>query len=95
METFKVYLPSNASVHVFPNNTLSHYVTHFNKPLQLKGRWEVGVESACYSSRIDNEKEQAQIHCHVKTHDFVIANSLLHPYEYAATSDENGKDLKV
>ena len=47
----------------------------------------------CYSSRIDNEKEKAQIHCDVKIHDFVTINSLLYPYEYAAISVGKWKGL--
>ena len=41
----------------------------------------------CYSSRIDNGMEQAQIHCHVKTHNFITGSSLLYPCEYATTCD--------
>ena len=47
----------------------------------------------CYFSRIDNGKQQAQIHCHIEIRDFVTANSL-YPNEYATTSDGKWKGFE-
>jgi len=90
MNSFKVYLPSNASAHLFPNNSPSNYLTHFENPFDLNGEWEVGVESVCYSSHIDDAKEQAQIQCRVKTDDLITVNSQ-YPYEYSTLDDQKWK----
>ena len=47
-----------------------------------------------YSSRFDNGKEHVQIDFHLKPHDFITANSLLHPYEYATASNRNWKGFE-
>ena len=59
MDSFKIYLPSNASVDYFPNNTASKYQTHLTDPIQLEGNWEAGLESIFYSSKIGDEEETA------------------------------------
>ena len=48
MDAFYVTLPSNSSMSVFPNNTLTHYYTQLAKPLQLNGVWEVAMTSISY-----------------------------------------------
>ena len=60
---FRLYLPSNASADIFPNNTNSCYTTQFEKPIRLDGAWEVGVESICYNTDIGdyNESGTAQL----------------------------------
>ena len=63
MESFKVYLPSNACHLTFPNNSASDYKTCFDKPIELDGEWEVGVESVFYSSHIADNNAKALIHC--------------------------------
>jgi len=59
--SFKVYLPSNACKDAFPKNTPTDYYTRFDKSINLKGDWEVGVESIAYSSHINDSEEQAHI----------------------------------
>ena len=59
--SFRVYLPSNASADVYPNNSPSCYTTRLRKPIQLDGDWEVGVESISYNTNIGNPDEQATI----------------------------------
>lgn len=61
MDAFKVYLPSNACTDVFPNNTASNYQTRFDKVIDLKGNWEVGVQSIMYSSYLDDDQENGEI----------------------------------
>ena len=63
MDSFPVYLPSNACPHIYPNNTLSDYHTRIDQTINLDGEWVVGVESICYSSHIDDESNKAQIDC--------------------------------
>ena len=45
---FYLTLPSNASLDVYPNNTLSDYTTRLFNPIQLTGNWEVGLSEIQY-----------------------------------------------
>lgn len=65
MESFKVYLPSNACANIYPNNTSSDYKTRFDHIIKLDGEWEVGVESIFYSSHIENNTK-SNVHCDVR-----------------------------
>lgn len=40
---FYVTLPCNASLSVYPENTISSYRTKLAAPIDLKGRWQVGL----------------------------------------------------
>lgn len=46
MENFYVTLPSNSSMNIYPENSLSHYTTRLRKPLNLTGKWEVALVEA-------------------------------------------------
>lgn len=81
MDSFKVYLPSNACPNLFPDNTPTDYRIRFDKPIDLDGKWEVGAESVFYSSRINDEKERTQIRLNVETRENRLMNSL-YPYEF-------------
>ena len=61
MNFFKTYLPSNASHTLYPNNMPTDYRIRFDNPIELDGKWEVGVESIVYSPHIDDEDEKASI----------------------------------
>ncbi|MEL7181543.1 MAG: hypothetical protein AAFN63_17235 [Pseudomonadota bacterium] len=87
MESFKVYLPSNACPHLFPDNTPTDYRIRFDKPIDLNGQWEVGVESVLYSSRINDDKERSEIVLNVETTVDKTVNSL-YPYEFITTSPD-------
>lgn len=45
---FYLTLPSDSSAQFFPANTLSDYRTKLPYPIQLKGRWEVGLAELIY-----------------------------------------------
>ena len=45
---FYLTFPSNSSIAFFPDNTLTHYVTHLPKPIDLDGKWEVGLVEIQY-----------------------------------------------
>lgn len=62
MEAFPVYLPSNASPLIYPENTAADYHTRLDQPIRLEGDWEVGLQSINYASKIDYSKEKADIH---------------------------------
>ena len=81
MESFKAYLPSNACPTLFTDNTSTDYRIRFEKPIDLDGQWEVGVESIYYSSHINDEKESSQVYFHLKTVKDVAVNDL-YPYEF-------------
>lgn len=40
---FYVTLPCNASLDVYTNNTISNYRTMLGNPINLRGKWEVGI----------------------------------------------------
>ena len=65
MESFKVYLPSNACHLIYPDNKPGDYKTRLDTPMELDGNWEVAAESVFYSPNIDHTEEEAQIHCSV------------------------------
>lgn len=45
---FYVTLPSNASAHVFPNNTIAQYRVNLSRHIDLVGDWEVGLAEFSY-----------------------------------------------
>lgn len=59
MSSFKLYLPSNACPYIYPDNSPTDFRTVFDKPIELEGNWEVGLESICYSSNIVDDTEPA------------------------------------
>ena len=61
MSSFKLYLPSNACPNVYPNNTPTDFRTVFDKPIEVEGNWEVGLESISYSSQIHDDTEAAEV----------------------------------
>ena len=86
MDSFKVYLPSNASADIFPNNTPSNYQTQLTDPIQLQGEWEAGLESIFYSSKIGDEKENVNLNLSVKAERKVYVTSE-YPHSYRVTKD--------
>ena len=48
MNAFYLTLPSDASMNVFPNNTLTSYITRLPRPIEFTGRWEVGLVEIQY-----------------------------------------------
>ena len=61
MDSFKIYLPSNASYNHYPDNNASDFQTYLDNPIRLEGAWEVGAESIYYNSQIGNKEEKANI----------------------------------
>ena len=45
---FYVTLPSNSSMGVFPNNTVTHFTTQLPQAIRLTGEWECGLVSVQY-----------------------------------------------
>jgi len=88
MDSFKVYLPSNASTQLYPSNSPSDYRTRLDQPINVDGDWEVGIESVFYSPNFQNEGEKARI-------DFVnvvtsITVNSIYPYELITGSISRG-----
>ena len=74
MSSFKLYLPSNASKDHFPDNSATNYRTNFHRPINLEGKWEVGVESIFYSSLDYNQDEEATIDYEIKASKTITLN---------------------
>ena len=86
MDSFKIYLPSNASADFFPNNTPTDYQTHLMDSIQLEGDWEAGLESIFYSNKIGNEKETVRLDFSIKAKTkFYITD--LYPFKFNVTKD--------
>ena len=86
MDSFKLYLPSNASEDFFPNNTPSNYQTHLSDPIQLQGDWEAGLESIFYSTKIGDDKESVRLNLSAKFDRNVYVTST-YPYKYRISDD--------
>ena len=86
MSSFKFYLVSNASPDVYPNNTPSDFRTSLNKPLDLEGKWEVGLERICYSAEIDDDEEEATMTMYTCKYSYPIVN-FHHKYQYRLTTN--------
>lgn len=50
-EHFFLTLPSNSSMGVFPENTLTSYKTHLQDRISLSGEWEVGLVEIHYPTK--------------------------------------------
>src|ERR1043165_7717531 len=48
MAHFYLTLPSNSSMHYYPNNTVTHYTTRLENAIALTGDWEVGLVEIQY-----------------------------------------------
>ena len=46
--SFYVTLPSNASMDIYPENTMTRYTTKLKTPLQLEGKFQVGLAEIMY-----------------------------------------------
>ena len=92
MDSFKVYLPSNASPDHFPKNTASDYRTKLNRPIELNGDWEVGIESLFYSSRVFRQEEKALLEFDVYTERTVFTNDIK-PYCFKVNKNNTWKGL--
>ena len=47
-KSFYVTLPSNGSMNVFSDNTVTEYKNKLPRPLHLEGEWEVGLIECTY-----------------------------------------------
>ena len=59
-----LHLPSNASMDLFPNNTLQNYTTQLSVASEFTGRWEVGLYEIMYPRMWYNVTEE-DVKCHV------------------------------
>lgn len=85
-DTFRVYLPSNSSMKVFPNNKPGDYQVQLNPPLKLDGKWEVGVENVCYDSAIQNVNQIEDMEFKAHTYNETSINDS-YDFPYVLTKD--------
>ena len=88
METFEVFLPSNACEDIYPDNTPSDFRTRFDNAIEFDGEWEVGVQSIFYSTHIDESVRKERLDCDVTTVKKTFANET---NEYKFLLTEEGK----
>ena len=61
---FYIILPSNSSMAIFPNNTLSEYKVKLPEHVDLAGDWEVGLASITFPRTLYNiRKENQKFYC--------------------------------
>lgn len=53
-DQFYITLPSNSSMHLFPENTTACYTTQLSQRLYLPGEWEVGLVEFHYPQTLKN-----------------------------------------
>ena len=93
MDSFKIYLPSNASSDRFPDNSSSNFHTELSRPIDLHGKWEVGLESIFYSSKLGSKKEKGSLDINVKTEKESFAYEEL-PFRFRLTKDNTWSGYK-
>ncbi|GIY45649.1 uncharacterized protein CDAR_576471 [Caerostris darwini] len=59
--SFYLTLPSDSSLHYFPNNKISSFVTQFPSPITLDGKWEVGLAEIIYPHTWYNVNETSNM----------------------------------
>lgn len=52
--SFYVTLPSDGCMDIYPNNTLSNFLTKLARPIELSGEWEVGLVELIYPRMWNN-----------------------------------------
>ena len=55
---FYLTLPSNASMKMYPDNTLAHYITDLPQRIDLTGEWECGLADIQYPHTWYNVTEE-------------------------------------
>ena len=58
MDSFTIELVSNASLQLFPNNTLSSFTNFLPEQVNLDGQWEVAICEIFYPSMYQNVTER-------------------------------------
>ena len=54
MEEFTLELVSNASMDIYPNNTLASFTNFLPHEINLRGSWEIALLDICYPARFKN-----------------------------------------
>ena len=54
MTHFYMTLPSNASMKIYPNNTVAKYTTQLPTNIELDGEWEVALTEIIYNNKWGN-----------------------------------------
>lgn len=56
-DEFEVYLMSNGSMNLYPNNTIAEFTNHLHDTLHLDGDWKVALAEISFPSRVKNITE--------------------------------------
>jgi len=54
MSQFTISLPSNSSMDVYPNNTMSQFTTKLSEFIEFDVKWEVGLLEASFPGKVEN-----------------------------------------
>ncbi len=80
MSHFYLTLPSNASLNIYPDNTVAKYTTLLQKRIELDGDWEVGLTEMVYTYNLVNVSgEWFQIYYRGKTWEKVMIKDDYYP----------------
>ncbi len=56
-------LVSNASMELYPLNTLSSFTNKLSIPIELEGEWEIGLIELFHSNKIHHKKKSVSYVC--------------------------------
>ena len=78
-DDFYIVLPSNSSMHYFPNNTTTHFVTQLPQQIRLHGSWCVAVteiQIPLTFQHISSEFEEGEVIVSRKSRSILESNEL-------------------
>ena len=69
-DQFYIVLPSNSSMHVYPDNTTTHFCTYLPQQISLEGQWSVGlteIQIPYTSQHFSNDKQDRFLNLYTVT----------------------------
>lgn len=97
-DQFYLTLPSNSSMNFYPQNTVSNYITHLSRAIQLDGEWEVAVVGVYYPCTFLTSGQNTMIYIHAYPEEDrrkVISSIESSKVEGGLSEHENGENLII
>jgi hypothetical protein len=88
MKEFYLTLPSNASHHLHPKNTLNSYKTKIERTINLEGEWSAGLSEIQFVNDFDNISDNnAFVIKHYNRKQLNLVERKLQPGKYKKVTD--------
>ncbi len=94
MSRFYLTLPSNSSMHYYPQNTVAQYTTKLNSLSELDGEWEVGLTEISFPFEMENALE-GECYFYLSRGDSDRPVKITLPAGHYRTLDEIDSSVKV